>query len=83
MDRTGSWDQEYRTNLGGEQSTFAFALRGNRKRGIVHNLRPVVVLAIGTVGIVDDKLQGMWQSRVATGGDTMDMEQRRASTQYW
>ena len=37
MDRAGSWDQEYRTNMGGEQSTFTFALRGNGKRGIVHN----------------------------------------------
>ena len=52
MDRTGSWDQEYRTNIGGEQSTFTFALRGNGKRGIVHNPRRVVVLAIGNVGIV-------------------------------
>ena len=40
--------------MGGEQSTFTFALRGDRKRGIVHNLRPVVVLAIGNVGIVGD-----------------------------
>ena len=53
MDRTGLWDEEYRTNMGGEQSTFTFALRGNEKRGLVHNLRRVVVLGIGNVGIVD------------------------------
>ena len=41
--------------MGGEQSAFTFALRGNGKRGVVHNLRRVVVLAIGNVGIVDGR----------------------------
>ena len=53
MDRTGSWDEEYRTNMCGKQSTFTFALRGDGKRGIVHNLRRGVVLAMDNVGIVD------------------------------
>ena len=39
--------------MGGEPSTSTFALRGNGKRGIVHNLRRVVISAIGNVGIVD------------------------------
>ena len=29
MGRGELWDQEYRTNMGGEQSTFTFALHGN------------------------------------------------------
>ena len=39
--------------MGGEQSTFTFALHGNGKRGIVHNRRRVVTFAIGDMGTVD------------------------------
>ena len=42
--------------MGGEQSTFTFALHGNGKRGIVYNRtirRLMVVFAIGNVGTVD------------------------------
>ena len=53
MGRGELWDQEYRTNMGGEQSTSTFALHGNVKHGIVHNRRRMVVFAIGNVGTVD------------------------------
>ena len=53
MGRGGSWDQDYRTNMGGEQSTFSFALHGNGKCGIVYNRQHVVVFAIGNMGTVD------------------------------
>ena len=47
MGRGESWDQEYRTNMSVEQSTFTFALHGKWKCGIVHNCRFMVVFAIG------------------------------------
>ena len=53
MGRGESWDREYRTNMGGEQNTFTFALRGHGKRGIVHNRRRVVGFAIGSMDTVD------------------------------